>query len=398
MLTVLQVIPSLDTGGAERSAIDVAAALARRGDRALVASEGGRLEAELAGAGGTLVRMPIESKNPVTMTLNARRLARLIRRERVDIVHARSRAPGWSARLACRSTGVPFVTTYHGIYGERGGAKRFYNSVMAAGDVVIANSEYTARLIRARYKTPAERIVVIPRGIDLASFDPAAVDENRRAALRRAWGVVSGERIVLQLARLTGWKGQRVLIEALTLPPLAGRTDLVAILAGDAQGRDAYRSELEALVEARGLSGRVRIVGHCDDAPAAFALADAAVVASTEAEAFGRTAIEAAAMGVPVIAAALGATEETVLAPPRATEAERTGWLVPPGDPRALMHAIDAALSLPKDARRSLAERARRYAEGFSTEAMQTRTLALYDRLVAERADSISKRQSTCAS
>ncbi len=392
MLTVLQVIPSLDTGGAERSAIDVAVALGRRGDRALVASEGGRLEAELASAGGTLVRMPVESKNPVTMALNARRLARLIRSESVDIVHARSRAPAWSARLACRSTDVPFVTTYHGIYAEKGRAKRLYNSVMAAGDVVIANSEYTARLIRERYATPAERIVVIPRGIDLAAFDPDAIDENRRAALRQAWSIAPSERIVLQLARLTGWKGQRVLIEALALPPLAGRADLVAILAGDAQGRDAYRRELEALADARALSGRVRIVGHCDDAPAAFALADVAVVASTEAEAFGRTAIEAAAMGVPVAAAALGATEETVLAPPRAAEAERTGWLVPPGEAAALMHAIDAALSLPGDARRSLAARARRHAGGFSTEAMQRRTLAVYDSLVAERADSISKR------
>ena len=338
------------------------------------------------------MRLPTQSKNPLTIALNARRLARLIRRERVDIVHARSRAPAWSARIACRATGTPFVTTYHGIYGEKGKAKRLYNSVMAAGDIVIANSEYTARLIRERYATPPERIVVIPRGIDLAAFDANAVDEARREALRSAWRIPPGARVILQLARLSGWKGQEVLIEALALPPLAGRGELVAILAGDAQGRDHYRRELEALTEVHGFSERVRTVGHCDDTPAAFALADVAVVASTEAEAFGRAAVEAAAMGVPVVATALGATEETVLAPPRVADTERTGWLVPPGDAAALAAAIDAALALSAEERRALGGRARRRAEEFATATMQARTLALYDRLHTERAESVSKR------
>ena len=241
VLTVLQVIPALDTGGAERTTIDIAAALAARGDRALVASEGGRLEAELAAAGGVLVRMPVGSKNPASILSNALRLARLIRDEKIDIVHARSRAPAWSARLACRLTRTPFVTTFHGIYGETNAVKRLYNSVMAAGDVVIANSDFTARLIRERYATPAERIVVIPRGIDLVRFDPAAVDSRRREALRQTWAIGPGERVILHLARLTAWKGQRVLIEALSLAPLAGRHDVVVVLAGDAQGRDDYR-------------------------------------------------------------------------------------------------------------------------------------------------------------
>ena len=154
-----------------------------------------------------------------------------------------------------------------------------------------------------------------------------------------------------------------MLIEAAALPPLAGRDDIVVVLAGDAQGRDDYRRELERLIEARGLTGRVRIVGHCDDAPAAFALADVAVIASTEPEAFGRTAVEAAAMGVPVVATALGATGETVLAPPAVAEAERTGWLVPPGDAAALAAAIGEALrAVAGRARRRLRARARRHA------------------------------------
>ena len=152
-LTVLQVIPSLETGGAERAVIEIAAALTRRGDRALVASKGGRLEGELKAAGGELMRLPTATKNPLAILANARRLVRLIRAEKVDIVHARSRAPAWSALLACRRTGVPFVTTFHGIYGEKKRAKRLYNSVMARGDAIIANSHYTARLIRERYGT-----------------------------------------------------------------------------------------------------------------------------------------------------------------------------------------------------------------------------------------------------
>ena len=387
-VTVLQIIPTLVTGGAERATIDIAAALAARGDRALVASEGGRLVDELRSVGGEFVRMPLSWKNPVMLLANARRLAALIAAERVDIVHVRSRAPAWSTFLACRRTGVPFVTTYHGIYGETNALKRLYNSVMVRGAAVIANSRYTAELIRVRYRTAAEKIAIIPRGTDLDRFDPKNVDPARRNSLRQAWRIGRDKRIVLNLARLTGWKGQRVLIEAAALPPLAGRADTMLVLAGDAQGRDQYRLELERLIETRGLEERVRIVGHCDDAPAALALADIAIVASTEPEAFGRTAIEAAAMGVPVVATALGATEETVLAPPAVTPAERTGWLVRPGDATALAEAIGEALRLPAPERILLGARARRHAESFTTEAMQDATLALYDRLLARAAGS----------
>ncbi len=384
-LTVLQVIPSLETGGAERAVIDIAAALARRGDRALVASDGGRLAAELAEAGGVLLPLPVGTKNPLRLLTVARRLARLIGSQKVDIVHARSRAPAWAALLACRQTGVPFVTTFHGIYAERNAAKRLYNSVMARGDVVIANSHYTARLIGERYGTPEARVVVIPRGIDVGRFDPASVATERREALRKAWGIEAGKKVVLNLARLTAWKGQAVLVEAAALPPLAGRHDIAIVLAGDDQGRTEYRRELEQSIAAHDLREHVRIVGHCDDTPAALALADVAVIASTEPEAFGRTAIEAAAMGVPVVAAALGATVETVSAPPQIPAESSTGWLVPPNDAGALASALDAALALAPAERDALAARARAKAMRFTTEAMQDATLAVYDRLIAAR-------------
>lgn len=381
--TVLQIIPALETGGAERTTIDIAAALAARGDRALVASQGGRLEAELATAGGALVRMPVASKNPGVMAANAVRLAQLIRRERVDLVHARSRAPAWSAYLACRATGTPFATTYHGIYRETGALKRFYNSVMARGDAVIANSAYTARLIAERYGLPPKRITIIHRGVDLAAFYPDAVTEERRYALRQAWGLSDRERVALNVARLTEWKGQSVLIRAAADPSLAGESDLVLILAGDDQGRAAYRQRLEQEIAEAGLQGRVRIVGHCDDVPAALSLAAVAVVASTEPEAFGRAALEAAAMGIPVVVTAHGAATETVLAPPHVPPEERTGWHVAPGDPASLAAAMAEALALTPEARQALAGSARAHAERFSVAAMAAATLRLYDEILS---------------
>jgi glycosyltransferase involved in cell wall biosynthesis len=383
-ITVLQLIPTLITGGAERTTIDIASALVARGDRALVATEGGRLLLdELKSVGGEFIRMPLSWKNPIAVLSNARRIAALVRKERVDIIHARSRAPAWSALLASRRTGVPLITTYHGIYGETNAPKRLYNSVMVKGAAVIANSRYTADLIRARYDTSPEKVAIIPRGSDLDRFDPKNVDPVRRNLLRQSWAIGRDKRVVLNLARLTGWKGQRVLIEAAALPPLADRTDVVFVLAGDAQGRDDYRQELDALIKARGLESRVTIVGHVDDAPAAFAIADVAVIASTEAEAFGRTAVEAAAMGLPVVATALGATGETILSPPSVPEGERTGWLVPPGNSAALASAISEALALAPEARAGLGERARNYARNFATATMQQATLDLYDRLMS---------------
>ncbi len=387
--TVLQVIPDLNSGGAERTTLDVARAIAEAGGTALVVSQGGQLVPELEAGGAEHIVLPVKSKNPVTLWKNASALSDLIGARNVDIIHARSRAPAWSALRAARRTKTPFVTTYHGTYNQTNALKAFYNSVMARGDAVIANSQFIADLIRTRHPLAGNRIRVIPRGSDLKSLDPENVSALRQQALKDSWGIPAGHPIILNMARLTAWKGQKVLIEAMALLRDGGLEEPIAILAGDAQGRDGYLSELKNLIAEHGLQDQVRLVGHCADVPAALALSDLAVVASVEPEAFGRAAVEAQAADVPVIVSNHGAVPETVLAPPEVGEDERTGWRVAPGDTAALAHAIREALNQPDEARKAMTERALAHVrQNFSVETMCARTLDVYAGLLEPHAAS----------
>ena len=378
--TILQIIPRLDTGGAERTTVDIAEALVNAGARALVATESGRLIPELQAKGGIWIPFPAATKNPFGILANVSRLEKIIHQEAVDLLHARSRAPAWTSLLAARRTKTPFVTTYHGSYSGSSAVKVLYNSVMARGDGVIANSHYTADLIRKMHPFASNMIQIIHRGTDMRQFSNAAVDPSRVQALRHAWNVPRDKRIILLAARLTGWKGQKYLIEATALLRERGIDDVVTILAGDAQGRTHYVSELEALIAERGLTGHVHLVGHCSDMPAAFLAASAVAVPSTEPEAFGRSAVEAQAMGTPVVVTELGAVPETVLVTP---PSERTGWRVPPANAHALADALHEALTLGATARESLADRARHHVETqFSLESMTQDTLGVYHRLL----------------
>lgn len=377
--TILQIIPELNAGGAERTAIDVAAALVASGARALVACEGGRLVSELQARGGLWIPFPAKTKNPLRMALNVGKLSKLIARERVDLVHARSRAPAWVALGAAKRASVPLVTTYHGAYAGKSALKVQYNSVMARGDAVIANSLFTRDRILTAHPFAKDRIVVIHRGADLRAFQPDRVAPSRVQGLRQEWGVEPGDRIVLLAARLTAWKGQRVLIDAAKLLKDRGFNDVRYILAGDEQGRTGYARELDERIAAAGLEGMVRRVGHCADMPAAFLAAAAVCVPSVEPEAFGRSAVEAQAMGAPVVVTDIGAAPETVLAPPEAGENERTGWRIPPNDAAALANALTQTLALGASQRDALASRARRHVEShFSVETMCARTLSVY--------------------
>lgn len=382
-LVILQIIPELNAGGAELAAIDIAAALAEVGTKALVASQGGRLVSELQAKGGIWLPFPARTKNPFAMALNQNRLARLIASEGVALVHARSRAPAWVAYGATRRTNTPFVTTFHGAYSGHGVLKLRYNSIMAKGDAVIANSAYTARRIAALYPSAAPNIRVIERGIDFRVFNPAEVDPARVKMLRQAWNVASEEKIVLLPGRLTPRKGHRLLIEAARLLVCDGLRETKFILAGDERGRAAYAREIDAAIGAAGVAELVRRTGHCSDMPAALLAAAAVVVPSTEPEAFGRIAVEAQAMGAPVIVSDQGALPEVVLAPPEADFALRTGWRVPAGDARALAAAISGALKLGAAAREALSSRARSHVlDRFSVERMKAETLAAYSALV----------------
>jgi len=372
---VLQVLPALGGGGVERGTVEISSAISHAGGRALVASAGGMLSTAIERAGGRNVQLPLRSKNPFRIFANAGKLADLIRAERVDIVHARSRAPAWSAYLAARRTGTRFVTTYHGAYNENALFKRRYNAVMASGDIVIAISEFIKRLIIERHHVDPERIRVIYRGVDPAIFDPEGVTPARMIRLSRAWRLEDGQPLVLLPGRISRWKGQAVLIKALAQ---MHNKDVCAVLVGDDQGRHKYVAELTALAEQLGVANRLRLVGHCDDMPAALRLADVVVNASTDPEAFGRVVIEAQSMAGLVIATDHGGAVETI-------EHDVTGWRVSPGDDVELAAGLDYVLALPDHQREAIGAAARASViENYTVARMQAATLEVY-REVLER-------------
>lgn len=371
---VLQVLPTLEVSGVSRGALDVALALEIAGGKSLVASAGGPLGYELKKAGISHVNLPLDSKNPFTIHRNAGLLTSLIYDNKIDIIHARSRAPAWSAMFAAQRTGKHFVTTFHGTYNGSRGAKKLYNSVMARGEKVIAISDFIAQHVRGVYRVEPSRLVTVPRGIDTTYFDSSNVSAERVMQLAQGWRLLDGAPVVLLPGRLTRWKGQSVLIKALAK---LGRTDLNCVLVGSDQGREHYRRELLALTESLGLGRIVRIVGHCSDMPAAYMLADVVVSASTDPEAFGRVTAEAQAMGRPVVATEHGGSRETIVN-------GKTGWLTPPGDPEALAAAISGALSINISSRKSLADRARRHiTQNLTVSLMCKRTLAVYGRVLS---------------
>jgi glycosyltransferase involved in cell wall biosynthesis len=380
--TVLQIVPDLQSGGAERAAIDMAEAISQAGGRCLVASRGGRMVSELQSKGGVWLPFPAATKNPIAMALNSVQLARIIRDEGVDIVHARSRAPAWVAYFATRQTGAKFITTYHSAYYGASPIKLRYNAIMASGDIVIAISEFAAERIRKLHPEAADRVVVIPRGADLRAFSPAAVSPARVQRLRAAWGVAPHERVVLLPARLASRKGHAVTIDAARRLAAEGHDDIRILFVGDPHS-DSFRRALEAQIARAGVAGFVRSVGHCDDMPAAYLAAAVIVAPSTEPEAFGRVAIEAQAMGAPVVVSDIGAAPEIVRAPPQTPRHQATGWRVPPGDPAKLAEAIGEALAMRASERDDMMLRARENVQArFSVEQMQHATLDVYRRLL----------------
>jgi glycosyltransferase involved in cell wall biosynthesis len=376
---VLQVLPALGSGGAERGTVELAGALVEAGWTSYVASAGGPLERDVARVGATHLTLPLASKNPLVMRRNATALVRLVRQLGIDILHARSRAPAWSARAAAHATGRPFVTTFHNAYGAHTALKRRYNSIMARGDRVIAISHFVADHAASLYGVGLDRLRTIPRGVDLESFDPNRVGAQRMVNLARQWRLPDGMPVVMLPGRLTRWKGG---IDFIAAAAKLGRRDICCVLAGSEQ-HHGFRREIEAAIRANGLAGLFRIVEECRDMPAAYMLADVVVSASREPEGFGRIIVEAQAMGRPVVATDHGGARETIVQ-------GITGWLVPPRDPAALAVAIAEALSLAAEERQQLAHRAMAHvADRFTSRAMCAGTIRVYEELLFRKSRDI---------
>lgn len=374
---IMQVIPHLSAGGAEQGCIDIAIELAKSKAKSIVVSNGGSRVPELTRAGVIHVDMPVHSKNPVVMYMNIMRLRSLIREHGVNIVHARSRAPAWSCLKACEDTNTHFMTTCHAPYNiHDSAAKRFYNSSIARGERVIAISQFVAEYLKKNYVIEPERIRVVYNGIPIERFNPGNASPERMMKLSRDWRIPDGASVILMPGRLTRWKGQTVMIEAMAQ---LKRPDVFCVMVGDDQGRTEYREELEALLKEKDLEANVRLMDHCDDMPSAYMLATAIVSASIEPEGFGRVAVEGQAMGRPVIATDHGGSSETIIP-------GVTGWVVPPGDAEALAKALDTVLHLSEPQRHELAYNAINHIlYNFTKERMANDTLDVYTELLQDR-------------
>ena len=383
-VTVAQIIPRLNIGGAETTTLEIARALRAANARALVVSEGGALADAILATGAQLIDMPVASKNPFVMAVNIRRLWQLVKGENINIMHARSRAPAWSTLVAARAAQVPMVTTFHGLVHEGPRPKVWYNSVMVRGDAVIANSEYTGELIRRVHSIENTRLRVVARGCDIAALAPENVSADIRSDLRRAWGASTDDFVVLCPARITWLKGQDVLLSALGQLPANARPFVV--FAGSAEGRADYFAALERQVAEAGLTNRVNFAGLVHDMGRAYGACDLAIVPSVRSEPFGRTIVEAQAAGLPVIASDAGGFRETIIS--RSPENGGTGWLVPPSDATALAAAIESAMKQNATARAQMVSNGRAYVEAnFRQEVMCAKTLQIYAELIGRTCD-----------
>ena len=372
--TVMQILPALNSGGVEQGVIDINNAIVRSGGRSIVVSSGGVRVHEILRNGGLHIELPIHSKNPLTMWRNAGVLRHLIRSHQVDVVHACSRAPAWCAGKAVKGTQAHYVTSCHAAHAAGGPLKKFYNSAIAGGDLVIAVSHFLANWLEHEFKIDPDKIRVIHRGLALEKFHPNAVTPDRLVGIAKKWRIPDGASVIMLPGRLSRLKGHMYLIDALVH---LGRDDLFCVFVGsDLEG--GYRRELEKYIDAKGFSDKTRIVDNCDDMPAAYMISTVVVAPSLVPEGFGRIAIEAQAMGRPLVVTDHGGARETVLR-------DETGWLVKPGDVHALSQGIAEAIALTDRQRAVLATRAMSHiAANFTVEMMCARTLDVYAEVMGQ--------------
>lgn len=376
---IVQILPALNRGGVERGTVEIARALIDRGYKAVVISNGGLLESQLTRMGATVHRLPVHSKNPFKWPLIRSKLSQILRAEGADIVHVRSRAPAWIALPVAARLSMATVSTIHSKFAPKNAFKHLYNRKMLKADAVIAISEFIKSIIASHYAQhkSADHVSVIHRGVDTAIFDPASVTQQRIIREAERLKLPEDGRVVMLPARPTSWKGHEVIIRAVAA---LNRHDVTLLLLGAGDGQARFVAGLEQLARKTGLDGRLRIATGSDDMPAAFMLADVIAMPSTIPEPFGRVAVEAGAMGRPVVAFNHGGAVESVLE-------GKTGWLATPGDVDDLTRALASALDLSEADRARLAKRARAHiTKFFSKEKMCQKTMEIYDNLLQDRA------------
>ena len=342
-LKVLQVIPRLGYGGAETGCYDLAHYLHEQDCKSYIVTSGGELIKYIDKKKVKLIKLPVQSKNPLIIIINSIALTLLILFLNISIVHARSRAPAWSCYLATKITRRKFVTTFHGTYNFKNSLKKFYNSIMVKSDVLIAGSNFIFSHISENYQkflNSKKKFLVIFRGINTEYFDSDTIKKKDIDKLKATWKIEDNKKIILLPGRLTAWKGQEMFIEAINFFKQSNpELDFVAVILGDDQGRTVFRKKLERLVEQFNLTQNIKFVDNCNVMPVAYYISDVIVSSSIEPEAFGRVSVEAQAMKKPIIASNIGGSKETVID-------NKTGLLFESGNPKSLCDKLNEIIKL----------------------------------------------------
>ena len=379
-LKVLQVIPKLGYGGAETGCYDIAHYLTENNCKSFIVTSGGELLKFVDRKKVKIFRLPVQSKNPLLILINAFILIGIILVYNISLVHARSRAPAWSCLLATKITGRKFVTTFHGTYNFKSNIKKIYNSVMTRADLIIAGSNFIFSHIKknySKYLNEKKKLMVIFRGINVDYFDPTTKIEIDEKKLLKKWDIEKDKKIILLPGRLTSWKGQEVFIEAINLVNIElGYEAFYAVILGSDQGRDLYKKKLIRLCEQYRMTKQIRFIDHCKDMALAYKVSDIIVSASIEPEAFGRISVEAQSMGKPIIASNIGGSKETVVN-------KKTGFLYKHDDPRELAKSLNTVIQLSPDELKSIGNEGRKnITKKFDVEIMCQTNLKEYKRLI----------------
>ena len=371
---VLQVLPELNQGGVELGTIEIASELKKKGIENFVASEGGRMAYQLERMKVKHFTLPLKTKNPIKWWLNYRRLVKIIKENGINIVHARSRAPAWSAYWAAKKTGAKFLTTFHGTYGLKPRwLKLRYNRVMTYGDLVIAISNHIKEHILKNYQCDEKKIRLIHRCVNMDNFDVSKITAERMIKLMEEYHLPDDKKIILLIGRLTRWKGQKLMIEALSKMQ---DTDFFCVFVGDDQGRTYYTEELKEDIAKYGMDGRFAFIKNVTDVPAMMMISDVVVSASTDPEAFGRIAAEGEAMGRIVVASNIGGSLENL-------KDGVTGKHFKSGDADSLEQALRWAIGLSDAERKKIGDAAINFVkENFTKQIMCDKTLAVYHELM----------------